>query len=229
MCGRFVLVTPAKSIAERFDLEEFVDVEPRYNVAPTQDVGIIRVNPQTGGRNMRMAKWGLIPSWAKDPSIGPKLINARSETVHQKPAFRTSFKARRCLVPSDGFYEWDKLGKVRQPYLFRMADGNPFAFAGLWDRWTAPDGTVTETCTVLTTPANDRLIAIHDRMPAILQPEDYGTWLDSALKDPEVLLKLLVPFPSERMVGQPVSRKVNRASYEAPDCIEPINIEETGS
>ncbi|MBI5249382.1 MAG: SOS response-associated peptidase [Desulfomonile tiedjei] len=227
MCGRFVLMALGKTLAEIFEVKEAIDEQPRYNVAPTQNVRIVRLNHQTAHREMSMVKWGLIPSWAKDPSIGTRLINARSETVHQKPAFRASFKSRRCLVPSDGFYEWEKKAKVKQPYLFRMVDDRPFAFAGLWDRWQAPDGKVTESCTIITTPANERLISIHDRMPAILKPEDYGIWLDPAVKNPNALLELMIPFPSELMTGIPVSTKVNRASYDGPDCIEPIVIGES--
>jgi putative SOS response-associated peptidase YedK len=218
-------MTPSKSLAERFLVEETLDEGPRYNIAPTQMVPIIRLNPQTGCREFRMVRWGLIPSWAKDPSIGHKLINARCESVHEKPAFRTAFKFRRCLVPTDGYYDWKKTGKTRQPYLFRMADGSPYAFAGLWEKWKSPEGEIAESCTIITTPANELVASVHDRMPAILKPEDYDTWLDPSLKDPEVLLKLLTPFPSELMVSVPVSSKVNKATYEGPDCIEPITID----
>jgi putative SOS response-associated peptidase YedK len=225
MCGRFVLMTPSKSLAEQFDVDEAFHEAPRYNVAPTQNVWIIRINQQSGQREMRAVKWGLIPSWAKDPSMGNRLINARCESVQTKPAFKSCFRFRRCLVPADGFYEWENTGKVRQPHLFRMADGSPFAFAGLWDRWKAPDGRITESCTIITTPANEKIISIHDRMPAILKPGDYGIWLDPKAR-PDMLLKLLVPFSSELMTGTPVSAKVNKATYEGPDCIEPISKQE---
>ncbi len=224
MCGRFVLMTPSKSLAERFLVEEILEEGPRYNIAPTQMVAIIRLNAQTRRRELRMVKWGLIPYWTKDSSIGHKLINARCESVHEKPAFRTAFKLRRCLVPTDGYYDWKKTGKSRQPYLFRMADGSPYAFAGLWEKWKSPEGEITESCTIITTPSNEFVASVHDRMPAILKPEDYGTWLDPNIRDPEVLLKLLTPFPSELMVGTPVSSKVNKATYEGPDCIEPITV-----
>ncbi len=222
MCGRFVLMTPSKSLAKRFDAEEGLHEEPRYNVAPTQNVWIVRIDSRTERREMVMVKWGLIPSWSKDSSIGPRLINARCESVHTKPAFKTSFRFRRCLVPTDGFYEWEKKGKVTQPYLFRMADDSPFAFAGLWDRWRGPDGQITESCTIITTQSNERIISLHDRMPAILKPEEYATWLDPTART-DALLELLVPFPSELMIGRPVSSKVNKAAYEGPDCIEPIS------
>lgn len=222
MCGRFVLMTPSKSLAERFLVEEILEEGPRYNIAPTQMVAIIRLNAQTGRRELRMVKWGLIPYWAKDSSIGHKLINARCESIHEKPAFRTAFKFRRCLVPADGYYDWKKTGKSRQPFLFRMADASPYAFAGLWEKWKSPEGEMTESCTIITTPANELVAPVHDRMPAILKPEDYDTWLDPRMKDPKVLLKLLTPFPSELMVSVPVSSKVNKATYEGPDCVEPI-------
>lgn len=221
-------MTPSKSLAERFFVEETLDEGPRYNIAPTQMVAIIRLNAQTGRRELRMVKWGLIPYWAKDPSIGHRLINARCESVHEKPAFRTAFKFRRCLVPADGYYDWKKTGKSRQPYLFRTADGSPFAFAGLWERWKSPEGEITESCTIITTPANELVASVHDRMPAILKPEDYDTWLDSGVRAPTALAKLLNPFPSELMVRVPVSSKVNKATYEGADCIEPIMKEESG-
>jgi putative SOS response-associated peptidase YedK len=218
-------MTPSKSLAERFLVEEIPEEGPRYNIAPTQMVAIIRLNAQTGSRELRMVKWGLIPYWTKDPSIGHRLINARCESVQEKPAFRTAFKFRRCLVPTDGYYDWKKTGKTRQPYLFRMADGSPYAFAGLWEKWKSPEGEITESCTIITTPSNELVAPIHDRMPAILKPEDYDTWLDPGMKDPEMLLKLLNPFPSELMVSVPVSSKVNKATYEGPDCIEPIGVD----
>ena len=224
MCGRFVLMTPGRDLAERFGLEEALDLEPRYNIAPTQVVVIIRLNRDTLQRCSAQVKWGLIPFWAKDASIGNRLINARSESASEKPAFRAAFKARRCLVPADGFYEWKKQeGKQKQPYLVRSADGSPFAFAGLWDGWTGPDGDTLESCTILTTDANDLTRPIHDRMPVILKPEYYDLWLDPAVKDPALLKPLLRPYPSEEMVTQPVSPKVNRATYDAPDCVEAVS------
>jgi putative SOS response-associated peptidase YedK len=220
-------MTPSRSLAERFLVEEILEEGPRYNIAPTQMIAIIRLNAQTGRRELSTVKWGLIPYWTKDSSIGHKLINARCESVHEKPAFRTAFKFRRCLVPTDGYYDWKKAGKSRQPYLFRMADGSPYAFAGLWEKWKSPEGEITESCTIITTPANELVAPVHDRMPAIVKPEEYDTWLDPSMKDPEVLLKLLTPFPSELMVGTPVSSKANKATYEGPDCVEPITIEQS--
>lgn len=227
MCGRFVLMTPGRDLAKRFGLEEVAELEPRYNIAPTQVVVIIRLDRDTLQRRLVHVKWGLIPFWAKDTSIGNKLINARAESASQKSAFRAAFKTRRCLVPADGFYEWKKQeGKQKQPYLVRSADRSPFAFAGLWESWTGPDGETIESCTILTTDANELTQPIHDRMPVILKPEDYDLWLDPEIKDPELLKPLLRPYPSEEMVAEPVSSSVNKASYDAPDCVEPVSVGE---
>ncbi|MGO9117515.1 MAG: SOS response-associated peptidase [Desulfomonilaceae bacterium] len=224
MCGRFVLMTPGASVAERFKLEEVPDLEPRYNIAPTQKVAIIRLNPETHQRRLGLAKWGLIPFWAKDSSIGNRLINARAESAAEKPAFRSAFKSRRCLVPADGYYEWKKgKGGQKQPYLARNADGSPFAFAGLWEKWQAPEDEVIESCTILTTDANDLTQSIHDRMPVILHPKDYDLWLDPQKKDPNLLKTLLRPYPSEEMIVKPVSPKVNKSTCDALDCVEAIH------
>jgi putative SOS response-associated peptidase YedK len=221
MCGRFVLMTVGGALAERFHLTEEPDIEPRYNIAPTQMVVIIRLDRDTLQRRLVQVKWGLIPFWAKETSIGNRLINARADSAAEKPAFRAAFKSRRCLVPADGFYEWQKReGRQKQPYLVRNADASPFAFAGLWESWTGPDGESIESCTILTTDANDLTRPVHHRMPVILKPEDYDLWLNLEVKDPELLKPLLRPYPSEEMVAQPVSPKVNKATYDAPDCVE---------
>jgi putative SOS response-associated peptidase YedK len=222
MCGRFVLMTPGKELAEQFRCDEFADLGPRYNIAPTQLVAIVRFNRETRRRECELLKWGLIPSWSEDPSIGPRLINARAESAGTKPAFRSAFKYRRCLVVADGFYEWKKLdNKRKQPYLFRLSSGKPFAFAGLWERWSSPDGQVTESCAVLTTDSNDLLRSVHDRMPVILKPDDYTVWLDPEVKTPERLQSMLKPYPPDEMVGRSVSSTVNKADHEGPDCVEP--------
>jgi putative SOS response-associated peptidase YedK len=227
MCGRFVLMTPGRSLAERFNLEEVPVLEPRYNIAPTQKVAIIRLNPETLRRRLGLVKWGLIPFWAKDSTIGNRLINARAESAAEKPAFRSAFKSKRCLVPADGYYEWKKMkGGQKQPYLARNADGTPFAFAGLWERWRAPEDEVIESCTILTTDANDLTQPIHDRMPVILKPEDYDLWLDPQVKAPNLLKPLLQPYASEEMMVMPVNPKVNKATYDAPDCIEEVHLKE---
>src|SRR5271157_3426680 len=221
MCGRFVLMTVGKDLAKQFGLEEEPVLEPRYNIAPTQIVVIIRLDRDTLQKRLAQVKWGLIPFWAKDTSIGNRLINARGETAAEKPAFRAAFKSRRCLVPADGYYEWKKRKEgQKQPYLARNADGTPFAFAGLWEKWQAPEDQIIESCTILTTDANDLTQPIHDRMPVILKPADYDLWLDPQVKAPNLLKPLLRPYPSEEMVAEPVSPKVNKATYDAPDCVE---------
>lgn len=221
MCGRFVLMTLGRELAERFELAEEPDLEPRYNIAPTQAVAVIRADPATLKRHLALLKWGLVPFWAKDASIGPRMINARSDTAATKPAFRAAFKHRRCLIPADGFYEWKKEKGRKQPYLISMADGAPFAFAGLWENWKDPQGSPLESCTILTTDSNELVRSIHDRMPVILKPEDYDLWLDNAVSKPDRLQPLLKPYPSECMTMRAVNPRANNASYDAPDCIDP--------
>jgi putative SOS response-associated peptidase YedK len=227
MCGRFVLMTPGRDLAQRFGLEEEPVLEPRYNVAPTQMVAVIRLDRDTLQRRLVLVKWGLVPSWAKDVSIGQRMINARAEAAAEKPAFRSAFKSRRCLVPADGYYEWKKRkGGQKQPYLARNADGTPFAFAGLWEKWRAPEDQIIETCTILTTHANDLTQSIHDRMPVILNPKGYGLWLDPEVNRPDLLKPLLQPYPSKDMTVMPVNSKVNKATYDASDCIEVVSVNE---
>jgi len=222
MCGRFVLMTPGKSLAEHFRLAEEPSLEPRYNIAPTQPVAIIEPKAGSSLRELKIVRWGLIPFWAKDAKIGARFINARSETASDKPAFRSAFKMRRCLIPADGFYEWKKLEKDRDPYLVVLASRMPFAFAGLWESWKSPDGELIESCAILTTDANELLRPIHDRMPVILSPTDYELWLNPDPKTIESLKHVLKPFPSEQMIMFPVSGKVNKANYDAPDCVQPL-------
>ncbi len=219
-------MTPGRDLAERFGLEEAPDLGPRYNITPTQSVAVIRLDRDTLKRRLVRVKWGLVPYWSKDASTGQKMINARAESAAQKPAFRSAFKFRRCLVLADGFYQWKK-GKVgKQPYLFKMADGSPFAFAGLWERWTSPEGELIESCALLTTEANEIMRPIHDRMPVILHPKNYDVWLDPKIRDPNILKPLLQPYPSNEMVAFPVSDKVNKASYDGPYCVEAVSVKE---
>jgi putative SOS response-associated peptidase YedK len=220
MCGRFLLMTAGRDLAERFELVEIPSLEPRHNVAPTQMIAAIRLEAQTGTRKLHMLKWGLIPFWSKDSTMGPKLINARAETAAQKPAFRAAFRYRRCLIPADGFYEWKRDKGKKQPYLIAMADGNTFAFAGLWETWREPQGELIESCTILTTDANEVVLPIHDRMPVILKHEDYPLWLDSAVTRPELLQPLLSSYPAAEMIVRPANPKVNKSSYDQPDCLE---------
>jgi putative SOS response-associated peptidase YedK len=224
VCGRFVLMTVGRDIAEHFQLSEEPELEPRYNVAPTQMVAVVRLDAETARRELRLLKWGLIPFWAKDTTIGSRLINARAETAADKPAFRAALKYRRCLVPADGFYEWKHRDKKRQPYFFGSADKKPFAFAGLWERWEGPHVEAIESCTVLTTDSNELLQPIHDRMPVILKAEDYDLWLDPTVTKPELLKHLLKPYQSEEMTGYPVTSMVNKAAYESPDCIKSVDV-----
>ena len=176
MCGRYTLKAPREAIAEAFDLADVPQLLPRYNIAPTQAVPVVRLDRASGEREIALLQWGLIPSWADDPAIGNRLINARAETVAEKPAFRTAFKKRRCLVVADGFYEW-KRENGKTPYYFRLKDSSPFAFAGLWERWEKGEEPV-ESCTLLTCEANGVVAPVHGRMPVILKPEDYARWLD---------------------------------------------------
>jgi putative SOS response-associated peptidase YedK len=182
-----------------------------------------------GHREARQHHWGLIPFWAKDPKIGYKLINARSETVLEKPSFRDAFKSRRCLIPADGFYEWKRSGNDKRPFSFGMKDDSVFAFAGLWEHWKAPDGKVIESCTILTTTPNQLLKDIHDRMPVILPRQHYAAWLDSSLAQPDALLDLLVPFDARQMKRCEVSAIVNNATNENPECAQPLEGKAAGA
>ena len=221
MCGRYRLSRRKEMIAEYFETDTEVDWEPRYNIAPSQQVGIIRQNPLRPDRHFSLARWGLIPSWASDASMSSKTINARSETVVSKPAFRDAFSSRRCLIPADGFFEWRRKGREKQPFHFGMQDDSLFAFAGLWDRWRDPAGAVVESCSILTTTPNSLLADIHDRMPVILRKESYDLWLDAGFKDVKALAGVLVPFDAVQMRSFPVSTRVNAVTNDDPDCVVP--------
>lgn len=218
MCGRYTLKTPSRRIAEAFDLPEIPDREPRFNIAPTQLVLIVR--NEEGERVARMVRWGLIPFWAKDPSIGNKLINARSETVAEKPAFRHAFQKRRCLVIADGFYEWEKVGKIKQPWYYQVGDGGPFAFAGLWERWDKGEEPL-ESCTILTTLANLPLARVYERMPVILPPEVYDIWLgeDTSVRQ---LQRLLTAYSDSDITEDRVSSRVNSPKNDDAELIRPL-------
>ncbi|MFZ5832657.1 MAG: SOS response-associated peptidase [Planctomycetota bacterium] len=227
MCGRFTLRAPASVIAEQFALFELPLLRARFNIAPTQDVPVVRVRPGDSGatdtparRELVALRWGLVPSWAKEPGIGNRLINARSETAAEKPAFRSAMKRHRCLIVADGFYEWQAIGRRKQPMFFYLADDRPFAFAGLWDTWEGADQSALETCTILTTEASEFVRPVHDRMPVILPEKLYDDWLDPAQHDTKRLLPLLKPYPSDDLEVYPVSTKVNRPGYDKPDCVE---------
>ena len=222
MCGRYTLHTPIEQLAELFELPEAPSLEPRFNVAPTQQVPAVVAEGDPPRRAVRMMRWGLVPHWAKDPAVGSRMINARSETVAEKPAFRTAFRRRRCLIPADGFYEWQAQADGKQPYYIRVRDGRPFAFAGLWEHWEGPDAVGLESCTILTTRPNDMLAQVHDRMPVILPPEAYQDWLWPVERQAAELLGLLNPYPSEEVTFHPVSRIVNSPRNESAKCIEPL-------
>jgi putative SOS response-associated peptidase YedK len=215
MCGRFTLRTKLNILLQEFhaELRHELQLPPRYNIAPRQSVVIVRQSE--AGRELTLMRWGLLPSWTKDPKTAPLLNNARSETVAEKPSFRAAFKSRRCLIPASGFFEWKREGNFKQPYYFRRPDDAPLAFAGLWERWHD-----IESCTILTTDANELMAQIHDRMPVILSPNDYGEWLDPAATEPG---KLLTPLPSDDLVSYPVNPVVNKARNEGPECIEPVS------
>lgn len=228
MCGRFALGAAPESLAALFELEAGAlpeGLRPRYNIAPTQPVLAARwlvPDGEPGGRALGWLRWGLVPSWAKEFAIGARLINARAETAAAKPAFRSALRRRRCLVAADGFYEWQRRGRGRkQPYLIRLRDGRPFAFAGLWERWRSPEGLLVESCTLLTTEPNAVCAPIHDRMPVILERRDFARWLDPAEGDPERIRSLLLPFPAEAMSAHPVGPLVNDARIDRPECAAP--------
>ena len=234
MCGRFTLSSPAEIIAEVFETEPDERLLPRYNIAPSQPVAVVRALTDTtantmpgatetvGGRELAHLKWGLIPSWAKDPSIGSRMINARAETVAEKPAYRAAFKRRRCVVPADGFYEWQRISGGKQPFYIGMAERRPFGMAGLWEHWEGPEGEAIDSCTILTTEPNEVLRPIHDRMPVILRPEDHELWLDPTVKDQARLLELLRPYAPAAMTAHAISTLVNNPKNDVIGCIEPL-------
>jgi putative SOS response-associated peptidase YedK len=222
MCGRFTLRVSPSVVAEQFSLFEAPMLESRFNIAPSQPAPVVRAapGPDEPPRQLVLLRWGLIPSWADDPAIGNRLINARAETAAQKPAFRAAMRRRRCLVVADGFYEWQRVAKRRQPWFIRMGDDRPFGFAGLWEAWEGADHSAIESCTILTTDANELVRPIHDRMPAIIEKADYDRWLDPANEKPESLLPLLRPYPSDRMMACPVGTLVNSPSHEGPALLQ---------
>ena len=216
MCGRFTLAVDINTIAKTFGVAPSLEAAPRYNIAPTQEVVSILSN---GTAHLEWLQWGLIPSWAKDASIGSKMINARAETPAEKPSFKRLLRSRRCLVPADGFYEWKKERSGKTPMYITLKDGSPFAFAGLWDLWRDPEGRQIRTCTLITTEPNAVVAPIHDRMPVILPPEARDMWLDNAIQDEHALLPLLSPYPAEAMTARAVSRLVNNPKSEGAELI----------
>lgn len=219
MCGRYTLTARPDAIATAFGATEVgADLRPRYNIAPGQNVAVIANRTP---RRVEFFRWGLVPSWAKDPAIGHRMINARAETAADKPSFRSALRRRRCLVLADGFYEWKREGKHKVPYYLYRAEHAPFAFAGLWEAWHPDDTPPLHSCTILTTEANPLVAPIHDRMPVILPPAEYDLWLTEAALDPEVVRPLLEPYPAEALRAHPVSTLVNRPTNDDPACIAP--------
>jgi putative SOS response-associated peptidase YedK len=223
MCGRFTLTAETNVIQDAFPWVNIPEnLQPRFNIAPTQPVAVVA---NDGKNRLDYFVWGLIPSWAKDPSIGSRMINARAETLAEKPSFRTAFRRRRCLVLADGFYEWkqDKNARRKTPMYIKLESGSPFAFAGLWENWNSADGSQILSCTIITTQPNALMEDIHNRMPVILPEEAYKKWLEPGEQKPENLSGLLAAYPPEKMVAYPVSTLVNSPQNESPQCIIPLN------
>jgi putative SOS response-associated peptidase YedK len=228
MCGRYRLSRRKQLVEEHFDaVSAEEDWNPRYNIAPTQPIPIIRQRPKEPVRELSLVRWGLIPSWANDASIGAGMINARSETASTKPAFRDLLKSRRCLVPADGFYEWATTARAKQPYCFEVNAGELFAFGGLWDQWRDPTGKTIESCSVLTTTPNAVASSVHDRMPVILGPECYEFWLDPGMKKVSAVSEMLRPYDAQQMRCYPVSTRINRVANDDEECSRPVEPAQT--
>jgi len=221
MCGRYLITTPVEGINALFGTTAVVNLPARYNLAPTQEAPVVRRRGD-GSRELVMLRWGLVPSWADDPAVGSRMINARGESVAEKPAFRGAFRARRCLVAANGFYEWRSEGRRKQPYLVRLRGGGLFAIAGLWESWRpkGSTGEVLETYTIVTTDASPKIRDIHPRMPVMLEPEQCGTWLDGSAEDAAGLIR---PFPDELLEAFAVDPRVNSVANDDPDCAKPLD------
>jgi putative SOS response-associated peptidase YedK len=227
MCGRYRLSRRKQIIEEYFDAADWQDDwNPRYNIAPTQPVPVIRQHPKEPTRQLSLMRWGLIPSWAKDTSGAARMINARSETAQTLPAFRDSMKLRRCLVPADGFYEWQRRGSAKQPFCFEVGDGELFAFAGLWERWRDPNGQWLKTCSILTTTPNAVTSAIHNRMPVILEQDSYDRWLDPGMQNFAAISELLKPCDPQFMRCYPVGSRVNHVGNDDAVCSQTVELPE---
>jgi len=230
MCGRYRLSRRKQVVEEYFDCDSWDgDWSPRFNIAPTQPIPVIRQNPREPARQISTMRWGLIPNWAKDPSIATGTINARSETAATKPAFRDPLKLRRCLIPADGFYEWKRTGRSKQPYCFEVNDGELFAFAGLWDGWKNASGNWIKTCAILTTMSYALTSAVHDRMPVILDPGSYDLWLDPGMQNLATVLELLKPYDARSMRCYPVSTRINYVGNDDVECSSPVEVAEARS
>lgn len=222
MCGRFTLQIPIEMLIEIFGISESPSfaVEPRYNIAPTQQIPVVRQYADYTD-HLDLLRWGFIPSWQTEPTSGPPLINARSETVAEKPSFRQAIKYRRCLIPASGFFEWRREGDKKVPQYIRLIDSSPMVFAGIWESGKGPDGKPVDSCSILTTTSNDLVAPLHERMPVILHPSEYSHWLDRDQRDPEKLKRLYEPFPTDLMEIYAVSQLVNSTKHEGPDLVVP--------
>jgi putative SOS response-associated peptidase YedK len=223
MCGRFALIIDASLLADVFEVDPPRELKPRFNIAPTQTVPIVRTG-EDASRECALVRWGLVPSWAKDEKMGARMINARGETVAEKPSFRSAIKSRRCLIPADGFYEWVRTGDRKLPHYIHFVDGRPFAFAGLWERWSKGEAGPLDTCTIITTTPNDLIADLHDRMPVILPADRYGEWLEPRPLGQERLQDLLAPHSPEGMEAYPVSTYVNKPANDGPECIARLSL-----
>jgi putative SOS response-associated peptidase YedK len=225
MRGRYRLSRRKQLVEEYFDTEsDEPEWTPRYNIAPSQLVPVIRQNPKEPRRELSLMRWGLIPSWAKDASLAARMINARSETAATKPAFRDPLTNRRCLIPADGFYEWVRTGKVKQPYCFEVNDGELFAFAGIWDHWRDANNNIVETFSILTTSPNAVTSAVHDRMPVILDPDSYDVWLDPGMWDVTTASELLKPYDAQLMRCYPIGARINHVANDDEECSAPVEL-----
>ena len=228
MCGRFAFYSPHEAVTRLFGVAAAPEVEPRYNIAPTQYIATVRAD-ELGDRGLAMLYWGLVPSWAKEKSIGARMINARGETLREKPSFRNAYKRRRCLVLADGYYEWQRSGGVKQPYFIAFASGEPFGIAGLWESWRDPaSGEPLESCCLVTTAPAASVAHVHDRMPVIVPAAAHAEWLDVRNADVERLDRLLVPWAGEGLVARPVGRRVNDARNQGPELLEPLGSQQGG-
>lgn len=223
MCGRFVQYSDPEIYASLFDLDAVCTAVPRYNIAPTQPVLAVRQS-ENGTRQLVSLRWGLVPSWSKGPDSQYSMFNARAETVHTKPAYRNAFGHRRCLIPAEGFYEWQQTRSGKRPHLVRRRDGAPFAMAGLWDTWRRGGEEPLQSCTIIVTEANAVVRPVHDRMPVILEPADYAAWLDPKNDDTDALIALLKPAVPDVWTSLPVSKQVNNARNEGPELLEPVEV-----
>jgi putative SOS response-associated peptidase YedK len=228
MCGRYRLSRRKQILEERFEADfGEQDWTPRYNIAPTQPVPVLRQHPEKPKRVLSLMRWGLIPSWTKDTSGAAGMINARSETAAEKPAFRDPMSCRRCLIPADGFYEWRRTVASKQPFCFEVENGELFAFAGLWDGWRDPSGHWIRSCSILTTIPNALTATVHNRMPVILHHDDYDLWLDPDMTKVEAVSELLKPFAARLMRSFPVSSRINLVAKDDEACSAPVEIAET--